>query len=135
MNDFPIIKAISTLALGEFIGLCKMNRAMVDRILTRLTFPQQMNLRRQIQIALARFAKGKPALVADGGDILTLDSHEIQLRALALCQHIERRVRDAYLREMSPMIIMRYPEFAKNPQKVKSLAKEKWSRFCVKNSY
>lgn len=130
-----LIRAVSRLTESEFIAICRMTKPEILRILWPMTFPQQMMLRRDIQISLARYSKGKPVLVAAGGEVARVESHDIQLRALSLCQLIERRVRNAYLPAMTSKIILRYPYVAKNPQKVKSLAKAKWSRFCVKHSY
>jgi len=129
--------SVSKLSLGELVWLTRLKRDGLESVLSRMNFTQMMEFRKEIQIALTHFAKGKPALSATQGDILNPAdfTHAVQWKALGLCKYIERKVRNAYLATMRPMIIMRYPEFAKNPQKVKSLTLQKWEKFCKKHSY
>lgn len=138
-----IIKATSRLSEGDFIRICGMKTEQLNSFLAQVSFRNRMELRRDIQIALARYAKGKPILNVLEGEIVHLNerrevvsnAHAIQIRAVKICEFIEKNVRDAYTEKMKMLVIQRYPEFSKNPQKVKSLAKRKWQKFCAKLSY
>lgn len=130
--------AISALTQTEFINICQMRtRDLETKILSRLSYKKCMEFRRELQVSLTEFARGKPILNLDTGDVFDVNrySHEIQYRALQHINYIEGKVRNAYINSMRPKIIMSYPEFAKNPAKVKSLAKMKWNKFCAKLSY
>lgn len=138
-----IIKQVSQLTQGEMIRIVSMKAPQIMALLARLPYRGRLQLRRDIQIALTRFSGGKPILnVSEGQHVLTNNrrevlnnDHAIQLRALRVCQLIENNVRDAYMNAMRGKIIMRYPEFAKNPKKVKSLTKLKWRKYLAKTSY
>ena len=135
--------SVSSLSEKDLFSLCLMNQAQIDRLLNKMSFRSQMELRRDVQIALTHYAKGKPILNAQYGDKVYLDEkrtptefkHAIQFRATALQRYIEKRCRNFYMAQMRNQIIMAYPCFANNPQKIKSLIKQKWLKFCKKFSY
>ena len=135
-----MVISISSLTQSEFLNIVGWNKAMLNRLLDKMSYKQQLYLRKDIQIALTHYSKGKPVLNAISGDkveilpngVVVRGPHEVQIRAIKICQHIERRLRANYMRDMKYKIALKYPEFFKNPQKLKSLAKRQFEKFLKK---
>lgn len=129
--------SISTLTQTDFLNICRCKRSTMDSWLNTMRPRQKMEFRRNIQIALVHYAKGKPSLSPTEGTLLDreLNSHQIQFRAMSVLKHIERNCRNEYIKIMMREIAKRYPHLSENKAKLKSLAKQKWERFCSKTSY
>jgi hypothetical protein len=128
--------ATSTLTEAEFIAVCRLSKSGLARALRGMTVLQALEFRRNVQIALTRFSKGKPVLsVTEGAPVRIGDPSELQFRALAVCKVIERWSREVYMRDKTLDLIRWNTELAKNPKAVKNMLKEKWERFIKTRSY
>lgn len=130
-------QSVSSLSQKEFVAVALMKKEKLKAWIDRMTWLQKAEFLRNLQIACAEYAHGKPALSVTEGEAVDFNnlSHKVQTRAIHIWMYLERALRAEYMAEMMPKIMMRYPEMSKKVGGVEAAAGKKWMTLKKKAGY